>query len=740
MKKIFTVLLLTASLMSAQTWHRVCKNTFPPLGKVFFVDENTGYIAGSNATILKTTDGGNTWFEPASSMPVDNQLYSVFFLNENVGYAGGSKDVILKTTDGGVTWGKLKYSGVNGTVRGIYFSDENTGWILSSTSSAAQVAKTTNGGATWTTVLNHNGGDLEDMSFSSAGVGVCSGGGTGRLDIYYTKDGDTWEKGSIEGGLPPVYTRTDARGIYMTDADTAHIVGWGSRAAGLQPSIHLKSTDGGKTWRYVTQPEEKRTYVNLFTVAFKDANTGFAAGGSSYEGSVVVKTTDAGETWERIEVPLGFSVKGIVVKGNKVVLSGSGGNIALSTDFGNTWKLVSPIPNSTLYTLDIVSDKVIYASGFYGLVLKTTDGGKNWHAAYASYGKGCPTIKQLFFLNENVGFAARSNMAITKTTDGGATWTLLFRDTTWTSAVNYGVCFVDENTGYVVGKRGSGVSAIYKTTDGGNTWEEKVGTFPNQLYAVWFSDANHGVVVGRDLLAYYTTDGGANWNEAVINSLPSQYGGMDIKKMKFLNADFGLASGKALLKTTDGGKTWEYVDIPILEKSIESIAIANENKWYVIGSKFIFVTEDGGANWTDITNADDIETRLLYDIGVDNNGNVWFSGGGSEIYTSAPSKVESVTTDIPREYSLSQNYPNPFGEKVGAKTTTITFGIKIGSNIQIKFYDALGRLIKTLVNQYFESGYYKIDLSSLNLSNGIYFYTLETKGRILITKKLVVLN
>ncbi len=740
MKKVLTVLFLVASVVSAQNWQKVTDATYGPLNKIFFLDENTGWVVGSNAFVLKTTDGGNTWFQPASEMPITSSLYSVFFLNKDLGFAGGYKDAILKTTDGGTTWSKLKFSSVGGGVKAIYFADENTGWILTSTYSSAAVAKTTNGGASWTTVLTYNGGDIEDMAFHSKGKGICAGGGGGTLIIYYTTDGDNWNTGKLTG-LPPVYTRTDLRAIYMTSDSVAHIVGWGSAAAGLQPSIHAKTTDGGANWTYMEQAVDNRTYVNLWGVTFKDADNGIAVGGGSYEGSLAIRTTDGGVNWNIIDPPFGFTVKSISNVGDKVWICGSGGGLAYSPDFGDSWKLITPMPNSTFYTMDIVND-TIYAAGYGGLVAKSVDDGNTWNATYASVNKHCPSIQDLFFLNSKVGFAARSNRMLTKTTDGGKSWSLILKDTSWVITTNYSVFFLNENLGFVAGKFGSGTSAFYKTTDGGITWSQQIGTFGDYLKAVYFLDENHGVIGGKKMTLAYTENGGTTWTNANVNNLPSSYSTADINKIKFLDNQFGLAAGDALLKTTDAGKDWDYIAIPLLKHEIKSMVMVDKNTWYVLGSLFVFNTTDGGQTWNDVTNKDDFSAYAVYDAGIDSKGKLWLSANSSQMYVSAnPVFVKEDKNVTVNSYFLEQNFPNPFGSGVssGRETTNIRFGLRKAGHVTLKIYDSLGRNSFILINKFLNLGVYNVNFTAKGLSSGVYFYSLKVNNHS-ITKKMLLIK
>lgn len=76
------------------------------LNSVFFVNSNTGYIAGGDGYILKTTNAGQTWISQIADQN-QNDMLSVFFTDTINGYAtseGISKGWFYKTTNGGNSW------------------------------------------------------------------------------------------------------------------------------------------------------------------------------------------------------------------------------------------------------------------------------------------------------------------------------------------------------------------------------------------------------------------------------------------------------------------------------------------------------------------------------------------------------------------------------------------------------------------------------------------------------------
>ena len=102
------------------------------------------WIVGDKATILHTTDGGETWDIISST----SELRAVYFHDDMLGWAVGLAGSVLHTTDGGETW-KSQDSGNVFELFGVGFVDENKGYIVGSN---AALAETKDGGVTWTGV------------------------------------------------------------------------------------------------------------------------------------------------------------------------------------------------------------------------------------------------------------------------------------------------------------------------------------------------------------------------------------------------------------------------------------------------------------------------------------------------------------------------------------------------------------------------------------------------------------
>ena len=90
--------------------------------------------------------------------------------------------------------------------------------------------------------------------------------------------------------------------------------------------------------------------------------------------------------------------------------------------------------------------------------------------------------------------------------------------------------------------------------------------------------------------------------------------------------------------------------------------------------------------------------------------------------------------EIPKEYSLSQNFPNPFNP-----TTVINYQVPVQSNVVLKVYDTHGSEAATLVNGNRQPGFYQVSFDGSKLASGVYFYRLQTKN-FMDTKKLLLVK
>ncbi len=84
---------------------------------------------------------------------------------------------------------------------------------------------------------------------------------------------------------------------------------------------------------------------------------------------------------------------------------------------------------------------------------------------------------------------------------------------------------------------------------------------------------------------------------------------------------------------------------------------------------------------------------------------------------------------LPSVFALNQNYPNPFNP-----STVINYQLAVGNYTTLKVYNIIGKEVATLVNGYQAAGYHQVTFDASHLSNGIYFYKLQSGNNVEVRK------
>jgi hypothetical protein len=107
---------------------------------------------------------------------------------------------------------------------------------------------------------------------------------------------------------------------------------------------------------------------------------------------------------------------------------------------------------------------------------------------------------------------------------------------------------------------------------------------------------------------------------------------------------------------------------------------------------------------------------------------------GSVVDTTITGIEEAFTTAIPENFTLGQNFPNPFNS-----TTTVEYQVPKQSIVTLKVFDLLGRKVATLVNEMKQAGTHTVKWDAPRLSSGVYFYTLRA-GNFRETKRMILMK
>lgn len=239
--------------------------------------------------------------------------------------------------------------------------------------------------------------------------------------------------------------------------------------------------------------------------------------------------------------------------------------------------------NKHYTSIFFVNENVGFLTCYDGSILKTTDSGETWNEININYDL---PLYDITFINESIGFAVGGNAScggtgctvpgsiVLKTIDGGESWIKqeIYSDKSELHLVK----FASDSKGFAIGY---GTNLI--TIDAGITWEPYPTNFRGYVYELQFISENVGFLSGIKGILYKTIDGGASW---VDISLDISY---QLYTVGFQTEEIGyIGSYKKLMKTTDGGVSWEFMDYA--PSGVSSIYFTSENELVVFGGRDYF--------------------------------------------------------------------------------------------------------------------------------------------------------
>jgi len=280
---------------------------------------------------------------------VTARLRGVSAVSEQVAWASGSGATVLRTTDGGQTWQKLHVTDEALDFRDVDAVDAQTAYILSiGNGPTSRIYKTTDAGKTWKLQFKNDDEKafLDAMSFWDANHGIAFGDSVDKkFYILTTADGgNTWARVPPET-LPPAQAN---EGAFAASGTNIALFGkshaWICTGAAAKSRV-LHTSDGGRTWQVADTPIASGQSSGIFSIAFRDAKHGVIAGGDYQKESEAVDnlavTNDGGITWTLVKGLSGFRSVVAYVPGTRtlIAIGPSGGDY--STDDGRTWTAIN---------------------------------------------------------------------------------------------------------------------------------------------------------------------------------------------------------------------------------------------------------------------------------------------------------------------------------------------------------------------------------------------------------------
>lgn len=384
----------------------------------------------------------------------------------------------------------------------------------------------------------------------------------------------------------------------------------------------------------------------------------------------------------------------------------------------------------------------------YPKILKTSNSGNNWNMIYNN--SDTSLFACLYFLNQNTGYVGgyiedNFNFSMLKTTNGGVNWNNV--NTPFDTYQDDIHALNEDTIWFAMSNSSSG--GVYFTSNGGVNWIRQYSSLsnPNRIYMY---NAKMGYIGSSTSGSNFrrTTNSGANWD-----FLSNSEGLID---MYFADSLTGWKSGfGGFRKTTNGGLNWVSQIMPTGPNMQSGILrFTNINKDTIWGCNgyiffpgqgnraFLHRTTNGGENWLFQIPDTSYQIPQLAFIDFVDKFNGWaYRVGTNGIHTITGGDttfilpISQINSEIPVEFKLFQNFPNPFNAG-----TKINFKLPKQSFIQLKIFDITGREVSVLINESLNAGSFDVLFNPENLSSGVYFYSLYAEGKLIGTKRMLLIK
>ncbi|MBI5207290.1 MAG: PKD domain-containing protein [Candidatus Firestonebacteria bacterium] len=435
--------------------------------------------------------------------------------------------------------------------------------------------KSINGGETWSqSTSNSNVDSYPDERWSSGGISSISSFAADNSDssficfgsnmaFYKTIDGgQTWKQSYTER------ISQDSYGEYY----------WKGRGieTGIGTAIAIDTTKSGRL--YFGYYDVGFLKSNYDSTAFKMSNA--PVYGVDSTGSYPGTREDVGNAFSILVDP---DSTNIIYTANGMRKTNDG-LIAKSLDYGETWQVLGQpsngLLNGQIWAIAIdrttpVEARTIYAANRDKGIFKTNDGGKSWFAANNGLGGQKKSLRaravavdpnnsQIIysgFLGIRYNDTTSSDLGgAYKSVDGGATWTKIGTSDI-ASVLDIEIDPVDSNNVYISTRRLNDpgppskiyFAGVYKSTDKGNTWAKIFDySFILKNESKFYAVSSIAINPKNPRIIYAATDDQSFHDEYIA---------------------FGI------LRSRDGGSTWEKVNNGLSHLNINQIAIDPENTY-----------------------------------------------------------------------------------------------------------------------------------------------------------------
>ncbi|HCK98665.1 MAG TPA: hypothetical protein DHW42_00970 [Candidatus Marinimicrobia bacterium] len=650
-----------------------------------FFDANTGLAGGGYGTLIRTTDGGDTWtaIESPMALVANKHINAIHVYDATTAFAGGSSGYLMKSVDGGLTWTDTKVN--SSTVYDIWALDANTVLASESSGKFCYGVFDASGAVVTDSLLIDVGSNAmraievrNNIAIIPASSGKIFRAALDRLDT-----------------LASVFTDPDGDDLYDVEFvnDTLVFV------VGEAGKIY-RSDDAGLTWTAEVNPSAE----TLQKVRFRNNKLWAVGKGGTillldmtpevpYELPISEAATDGtfDLKWDYNEAA-GIGTLEIIDS----TASAWGSHVVAFTDSGYTG--IAHVKNAVFQDYTISAD--VYLIGpadpdaplYAGITIKTAHEDLNYYR----------------FIYRN---SSSSDNGILKLQGyDGASWHI---SKSWYPGTDFDTL----ETGWHNMKITVVGNDFYAFIDG-----KVLPGCPYHDEAPFLTEGYPGIFKYNTGVSTILFD---NFSVTEPEATPVEITfevDMSVwaNKSKFnIASDFvdiagnfnGWDGAGSILDDADGDSVYSITILDLYPEENLEYKFRINGSWDEATCEF----PSGGPNRTYVV--PDTNSVVFH----------WYNDEEPEVGI-----IGSET--LPKAYALRQNYPNPFNP-----TTTISFDLPEAANVKLVVYNMMGQQVAELKNENMQPGFYKMNFNASHLASGVYIYRIQANNFTSL-KKMTILK
>lgn len=710
-------------------------------------DNTIIFIAAASGGIWKSVDGA------VSFKPVFDNYNSIAFgvvvfdpNNPNIMYAGTGEEAgsngysgagIFKSTDMGETWRYLNLKEVFAITK-IFVSKKNSNLIYATGIGSGGFFRSEDGGQNFQKVLSE---DLFDMAVNPA-----------NPDEVYVSSSII--KGSVDGGKTFTqkssgFSSNSRVSIALAESQPNILYALGSQNGN---GVVYKTTNKANSWSLLKTFEpaffNNQQFYNI-CVAVSPVNPDLVLIG----GIDIWKSKNGGASW--VNISNAYSGGNPLVNlsihpdqhwvsfdnsSPEIVFLGNDGGSYFSVDNADNWQtLATTLPVSQFYRMDIDQTNPYRVfggtqdNGSHGMA-ETQGISQRWRNVGGGDGFYCAVLKD------------DPKYVLTEVYNGGNTIKInpLQPDTDWEAmgdpedkglwATPLAVSPADNATVF------TGRSALYKTL-GPKNWKKVGDKYSDKISCIGLSmHSIDELIVGTPSgVVKFSVDSGKTWTSSKgISGYMNDFKYDPVVKGRVYGVSGGSGT-KHVFVSNDFGANFTNITGNLPRISVNAIEIdPNNNQHLFIGSDVgVFVSIDAGSTWQPFVNG--LPNAPVTDLRIHKATKYIYCSTYGRSMWRAPISDENLPINSAEEINFNKEFEiKNISPNIVSKDFQIEYSCNTSNNLRLELRNASGKLVLQKILELNEIGINKRNLRVLEMPSGEYFMTLTDNKKISKPLRLII--